>query len=139
MDPITLGIVGLAAGAAWFIRKNSAAPPPPAPAPNVMFKPHSNATKDKACAAANTYVALLQRYGLPKPPGWDSMNCDQRIAAAATVAGGGALAGMAEAAAAAEILANYQSVAGGVTGAVHDAGKKASDAYKKARKALGGI
>lgn len=64
----------------------------------------SPAEKDKAtitaaCTAANVYVAELHTIGLPVPPNWSKLSCDQKIAAVAACSGGGSIAGMVQAAA----------------------------------------
>lgn len=112
---ILLGVASSMAIFAWHGAPGPTAPPSRAPvAPIATFKPKPAGDaelKAKACAAANSYVAALRKAGLPAPPGWDGMNCDQRVAATATLVGGGSLAGMIQAAGAAIAGLNSNTIA----------------------------
>lgn len=110
-------LLGLLAGAGFAV--HAAVKQPGAGAGSSSALPHPTtfnpapkkatgdaALKAKACAAANSYVASLSKAGLPKPPNWDHLNCDQKVAAVATIVGGGSIAGMIQAAVAATAAIN---------------------------------
>jgi hypothetical protein len=94
----------------------------PAPAARYPTPPAPNKNLAEACQAAELYVLGLEKAGLPPPPGWGALSCEEKVVAVASF---GSPANAALAAAFVYGANQAQAIQGSTARAVHDAYKAA--------------